>query len=311
MSAFPAALVALTTRIPHIFRTVRKKGILFHFWAVVVTVGFLLASNVLARKETLARTFAVMESDQVVRVAESLAPYTHVSENADQIRIILTGDSFIGSNTPGALPSEYTHTIAKGETLASVASSYNVYVSDILNLNGIKPEDAARVKIGQVVHIPAEAGDQDLTWLSVANEARRRAEEQARLAAARSSQTILTRGARGSNIEVMGRQARGSNTYPFGWCTYWVASKRYVPPRWGNAKNWLNSARAAGWATGSEPRVGAIVVTTDNRFYGHVAYVEGVSEGSITISEMNYVRWGVANTRTVPRNSGIIRGYIY
>ena len=288
-----------------------------HFWAVVTIASVAVTSNFMARRASLAQSFMVMDPEAVVAAVQSIAPFTsYLEENSDQVRIALTGDSFVGSSSPAALPKEYEHTVAKGETLASIAQSYNVHVSDILALNGIKPEEAARVKVGQVVRVPAEAGEQDLTWLAVANEARRRAEEEAqraRLAAAsvRAPGTALTRGATGGNIQVLGRQARGSNTYPFGWCTYWVAAKRYVPPRWGNAKNWLNSARAAGWATGSTPAVGAIVVTTDNRFYGHVAYVEAVSSSSITVSEMNYVRWGVVNTRTIPRNSGIIRGYIY
>lgn len=270
--------------------------------------------NSLASRQTMPFSLAMMDPEDVVATVQSIAPYTvHIDESPDQIRISLTGDSFVGSDTPGVLPKEYTHTIAKGESLASIAQAYDVYVSDILALNGIKPEDAYRVSIGQVVKIPAEAGKQDLTWLQLANEARRRAQEEAARArvAASSGRTILTRGARGSNVEVLGRQARGSNTYPFGWCTYWVAGKRYVPPRWGNAKNWLNSARSAGWSTGSTPQVGAIVVTTDNSFYGHVAYVEAVGAGSITVSEMNYVRWGVVNRRTIPIGSPIIRGYIY
>lgn len=312
VSAIPS-LVKVVKQFPLTFKAAQEDGILFHFWALLIVVSFLLTSNVLSKQAGLAQTFAIMDASAVVGAVQSIAPFTSsVAEMPEQVRISLTGDSFVGASTPGALPKEYRHTIVKGETLATIASSYNVYVSDILKLNGIKPEEAARVKVGQVVRVPAEAGEQDLTWLQAANEARLRAQEEvrrARLAAGPS--TALTRGAKGGSIAVLGRQTRGSNTYPFGWCTYWVAAKRYVPPRWGNAKHWLNSARAAGWATGSEARAGAIVVTTDNSFYGHVAYVESVEGGSITVSEMNYVRWGVANTRTIPIGSPIIRGYIY
>ncbi len=295
----------------------QEEGILLHFWALLAVTAFLLASNILSREAGRRHAFAVMDAESVAGVVQAIAPFTSfIAEIPEQVRITLTDHSFVGANTPGVLPKEYTHTIGKGETLASVAHAYNVYVSDILQLNGIKPEEAAKVKVGQVVRVPAEAGEQDLTWLQVANEVRRRAEEEAarvRLAAAaaRAPSTALTRGARGGNVAVLAAQARGSNAYPYGWCTYWVASKRYVPPRWGNAKNWLSSAKAAGWATGSTPEVGAIVVTTDNRFYGHVAYVESVGSNSISISEMNYVRWGIANTRTIPIGSSIIRGYIY
>jgi surface antigen len=314
VTRFTDPLVNATARIPHLFHSVRKQGTLFHFWAMAAIALFVIVSNTLAKRASASISIALMNPDEIVTSVLAIAPYTAVlEESADQLTVSLTGDSFIGSNIPAALPQEFTHTVAKGESLASIAQAYDVYVSDLLALNEIKPEDAARVSIGQVVRVPAEAGQQDLTWLQLANEARRKAEEQARLARLATSgpSTIFTRAAQGGNVQVLGSQARGSNTYPFGWCTYWVASKRYIPPRWGNAKNWLNSARVAGWATGSEPRAGAVVVTTDNSFYGHVAYVEAVTDSSIVISEMNYVRWGVANTRTIPRNSGIIRGYIY
>jgi surface antigen len=44
---------------------------------------------------------------------------------------------------------------------------------------------------------------------------------------------------------------------------------------------------------------------------GHVAYVEQVSGGTITISEMNYRGWGVVDRRTLSAYGGVVRGYIY
>ena len=89
-----------------------------------------------------------------------------------------------------------------------------------------------------------------------------------------------------------------------------MANKRTVTWR-GNAGAWLYNARAAGYATGKKPQVGAIVVTTEDARYGHVAYVESVGKDTITISEMNYKGWGVVNTRTLSQNARVIRGYIY
>ncbi len=59
------------------------------------------------------------------------------------------------------------------------------------------------------------------------------------------------------------------------------------------------------------PRKGAIVVTTENRYYGHVALVEKVSKDTITVSEMNYMGFAKTSRRTIPINSRVIRGYIY
>ncbi len=100
------------------------------------------------------------------------------------------------------------------------------------------------------------------------------------------------------------------NSFPYGYCTYYVANKRRVTWR-GNAGAWLYNAKAQGYKTGKKPKAGAIVVTTEDARYGHVAYVESVGKDTITVSEMNYKGWGVVNTRTLSQNARVIRGYIY
>lgn len=105
--------------------------------------------------------------------------------------------------------------------------------------------------------------------------------------------------------------AKGSgHRFPYGYCTWYVASKKHVP--WGgNAGAWLYNAKAMGYATGKKAKKGAIVVTTEDRRYGHVALVEKVKGNTITVSEMNYVGWGKKSTRTLSASSSVIRGYIY
>lgn len=88
------------------------------------------------------------------------------------------------------------------------------------------------------------------------------------------------------------------------------SSTKHVPWR-GNAGTWLYNAKASGYATGSKPKTGSIVVTTDNTYYGHVAVVTKVSEDSITVKEMNYKGWGVVNTRDISIKDRRIKGYIY
>jgi len=113
---------------------------------------------------------------------------------------------------------------------------------------------------------------------------------------------------------VVGYQGQGSysdyNRFPWGWCTWYVASRRNVP--WsGNANMWMENAAAMGYATGYTPVAGAIVETSES-WWGHVALVESVNgDGTITVSEMNYVGFGVASSRRIPINSSIIVGYIY
>lgn len=106
-------------------------------------------------------------------------------------------------------------------------------------------------------------------------------------------------------------EPKEGNSYYYGYCTWYVANRRSdVPNNWGNAKSWLNSAQSAGWPTGAEPQSGAIVVTKES-WAGHVGYVESVNENTFTISEMNYNGWGRTNSRTIDKNSSIIKGFIY
>ena len=101
------------------------------------------------------------------------------------------------------------------------------------------------------------------------------------------------------------------HSFPYGYCTYYVSTLRAIP--WsGNAGTWLNGARAAGFATGSTPQTGAIVVTSEGGYTGHVAIVNSVNEdGTINITEMNYRGWGVVSSRTISGSASFIKGYIY
>lgn len=101
-----------------------------------------------------------------------------------------------------------------------------------------------------------------------------------------------------------------ANHFPWGWCTWYVASRRSVP--WfGDAITWLAGASSFGWATGSVPRAGAIMVSAESAA-GHVAYVEAVySDGSFRVSEMNWTAWGVVDSRVVIPGRVPVRGFIY
>ena len=94
----------------------------------------------------------------------------------------------------------------------------------------------------------------------------------------------------------------GGNLYTSGQCTYYVYDKvgGKIGSTWGNANNWANAAASAGYTVNNSPSQGAILQTSQGAF-GHVAYVESVnSNGSITVSEMNYGHGvGVVTSRTI------------
>ena len=106
----------------------------------------------------------------------------------------------------------------------------------------------------------------------------------------------------------------GSGAYPnrfaYGYCTWYVANKRYIP--WlGNAIDWWPNARGYGQPEGQVPKVGAVMVTRESG-YGHVAYVETVNaDGSWTVSEMNFVGWNRVSGRTIRPGQVPLVGFIY
>jgi surface antigen len=90
--------------------------------------------------------------------------------------------------------------------------------------------------------------------------------------------------------------------YPWGQCTWYVASLRNV--YWsGNAWEWAYTASAAGVPEGRTPRVGSLVVFGPGHGYsqfGHVAYVVSVQGSSnFTVNEANMLGLGVVDQRQI------------
>lgn len=174
-----------------------------------------------------------------------------------------------------------TYTVEGGDTLAKIAWKYSLKIATIKAANNLSSDI---IRPGQHLQIPP----QDLSPSQLAN-----------LQVKRVAGATVSR-----------RPGSSNNGYPYGWCTYYVATRRYVPGGWGNARSWLSSAQRSGYATGSEPAAGAIVVLSES-WMGHVAYVESVSGNSVTIAEMNYAGWGVVNRRVISAHGGKVMGYIY
>ena len=105
-------------------------------------------------------------------------------------------------------------------------------------------------------------------------------------------------------------QGQWPNRFAYGYCTWYVANRRYIP--WlGNAIDWWPNARPYGYAEGQVPRVGAVMVTRESG-YGHVAYVEAVNgDGSWTVSEMNFTGWNQVSRRTIRPGQVSLVGFIY
>lgn len=96
----------------------------------------------------------------------------------------------------------------------------------------------------------------------------------------------------------------GINTYSYGYCTWYAKNMRPdLPNNLGNADTWYIRYNGP---KGSTPQAGAIGVAQS---YGHVVYVERVNgDGTVYISEMNYVAWEKVSYRTAPASEFL---YIY
>lgn len=193
-----------------------------------------------------------------------------------------------------------SHVVKSGESLDDIAKEYEADKERIIAFNNlpangeIKSGDSIIIPDGRKKEEEAPAADTD------GGLERRQYATSTGGTAADISETIT----------ISGGKAGAGHRFPYGYCTWYVSQKRYVP--WGgNAGTWLYNAKAMGYRTGKKPVPGSIVVTTENAYYGHVAYVEKVSGNTITVSEMNYAGWGKTTRRQLAANSRVIKGYIY
>lgn len=194
----------------------------------------------------------------------------------------------------------FKYVIKTGDTIEAIASRYKADRSQIISFNGLPAN--GELTIGEEVVIPGGVKEALTPTQNTSGLARREYASQTGGGAATDITPSFSRPKEGK----IGQGHR----FPYGYCTWFVAQKRYVP--WGgNAGTWLYNARAYGYKTGKTPTVGSIVVTTENRYYGHVAYVERVTADAIFVSEMNYTGWAKKSTRQLSRTSRVIKGYVY
>jgi LysM repeat protein len=187
--------------------------------------------------------------------------------------LVRPGDTLMIPPIPGVVV-----VVKPNDTPATIAGAYKVDPQAVIDFNYLK--DPSKLNPGDILVVPNGQGP------------------------------LLFPRRASDSAPHMGPFANGKFTY--GQCTWYVASRRNVP--WtGDAWMWFGNARAMGFPTGMVPEPGAIMVTWESVFYGHVAYVEQVNvDGSFVVSEMNYRAWNVIDTRYIrsPRDVPLI-GFIY
>jgi surface antigen/LysM repeat protein len=242
--------------------------------------------------------YTVVEGDTV----SSIAAHNHITVNTilwandmDNVDSIRPGDQIFILPVAGL-----TYTVKAGDTIESIAKQFQADGEKIIAYNNLPAN--GRLESSESIIIPdgrraeepiVKPASTGITPRQYVNQ------NQTDLAVDLGTKTITS------------AKAGKGHRFPYGYCTWYVSQKRYVP--WsGNAGAWLFNARSMGYSTGKSPRAGSIMVTTESRAYGHVALVEKVNgDGTITVSEMNYNAWGKVDRRVVPVASRFIKGYIY
>lgn len=243
------------------------------------------------------RIYTVAQGDTVSGIASRFGItvntilWANDLENVDAIR---PGDQIFILPVAG-----FAYVVATGDTVDSIAAKYKSSREKIIAFNEL-PANGELV-VGEKITIPD--GQKEIPRPAPGTDALAR--RQYASATGGSATDITPSFARPKE----GKPGQG-HRFPYGYCTWYVAQKRYIPWR-GNAGAWLFNARAFGYKTGKTPTPGSIVVTTEDRYYGHVALVEKVSKDTITVSEMNYTGWGKKSVRQIARSSRVIKGYIY
>lgn len=212
-------------------------------------------------------------------------------------------DSIMPGDTLFILPvSGVKYVVKSGDNIDAIATKFKADKDKIIAFNSL-PADGS-LDAGKEITIPGGQGEAPKPATPASETTGTSIIEKRQYANASGGTPEVTGG-----VTPKGKAGTG-HRFPYGYCTWYVSQKRFVP--WGgNAGTWLYNAKAQGYATGKAPKVGSIMVTTENRYYGHVALVEKVSGNTITVSEMNYAGFAKRSTRTLSASSRAIKGFIY
>ena len=228
------------------------------------------------------REYIVESKDSLSSIAAKfdVSVDTIVWANNIKSSIIQPGDKLIILPVSGVM-----HLVKTGDTVQTIAKTYRADENDIVIFNDLSGRN--KIFEGEVLVIPS-----------------------GKMSSSSSSWVYNSGLGNLSTNDYYGQ----SHSYPYGQCTWWVAQMRAIPS-WGNAIDWINNAKSAGYSVCKgrycPPQVGAVIYLKGHRVYGHVGYVERTEGGSVVFSEMNYLGLGVRNLRSLPVGSSLIQGYIY
>ncbi|OGL22188.1 hypothetical protein A2707_02525 [Candidatus Saccharibacteria bacterium RIFCSPHIGHO2_01_FULL_45_15] len=193
------------------------------------------------------------------------------------------------------------YTVKSGDTADTIANAYKADKDRIVRFNDLEISGAT---VGSKIVVPGGILPE---------------EQRPGYQAPASPVRVNSTGESGFRLKSTIARGSSSNTYAWGYCTWYVFERRAQMGRpvgnfWGNANTWGIYARSAGYTVNRTPLAGAILVDTVG-YYGHVAVVESVGpNGDVTLSEMNnyaYGGFGVVNSRTISAGQASAYTYIH
>ena len=249
-----------------------------------------------------------------------------------QTALATAGDDFLAKKQPvmsAGAPSRdiLTYTVKDGDTISSLSANFNITSDTIKWANSITDENS--IKPGsKLIILPvsgilyAGTGSDDIGELAS------RFQSNAALidsfnsldgkSPAEGQNIVLPDGVKPSVVAPVARvaatssaksgpaisyslRASAGNNYSYGYCTWYVANRRYVASSLGNASQWPYNAPRAGMTVGNSPVAGSAGVAKSGN---HVVYIERVDGGTVYYSEMNGpAGWGRVNSGSAPASN--------
>ena len=291
---------------------------------VTVNGQSVVASDLSAPVETVSLTAtqapAKEESTQVVsEVTEAIASASDTPAYADTEQPVADAIDHVTSSAEETLAEEEapaTETSAQAETTEVAAASEAASDAPAEQLAAASEAPESSEVPAEQLAAASEAPESSEAPAEQPAAAPESSEAPAEQPAATSEAAPATSEAPAEQLAATSEAASTPNTYPVGQCTWGVKSLApWAGNNWGNAKNWIASAQAAGHSVGTTPVAGAIAVwPNDGGGYGHVAYVTSASgANSIQVMESNYAgNMSISNYRgTFDPTSSAHGGSVY